>query len=330
MGIKIIGTGSYAPEKILTNSDLEKLVDTSDEWIRTRTGISERHIAAPGEAASDMALHACRNALEMSGTSPDDIDLIVLATISGDKPFPSTACFLQKKLEAFNATCFDIQAACSGFIYGIEVAEALISKPDSKYKKALVLGVEKITYLTNWEDRNTCVLFGDGAGAVVVEKSDDGDDGSRVLGSSLFSNGTYTDILDVPAGGSAKPIDEEVLKNREQYIRMEGKEVFKLAVNAMVGACKEVLDKESVSSQDIRWLIPHQANMRIITAVGKRLGLTEKNVFINVDKYGNTSAASVAIALDELVRSNKVDRGDLILLTAFGAGLTWGACLLRW
>jgi len=330
MGIKIIGTGSYAPEKILTNSDLEKMVDTSDEWIRTRTGISERHIAAPDEAASDMALHACRGALEMAETSPDEIDLIVLATISGDKPFPSTACFLQRKLEAFNATCFDIQAACSGFIYGIEVAEALISKADSKYKKALVLGVEKITYLTNWEDRNTCVLFGDGAGAIVVEKSDDGDDGSRVLGSSLFSNGTYTDILDVPAGGSAKPIDEKVLANKEQYIRMEGKEVFKLAVNAMVGACKEVLDKASVSSQDIRWLIPHQANMRIITAVGKRLGLTEKNVFINVDRYGNTSAASVAIALDELVRSGKVDRGDLILLTAFGAGLTWGASLLRW
>ncbi len=330
MGIKIIGTGSYAPEKILTNHDLEKIVDTSDEWIRTRTGISERHIAAPDEAASDMATHACRNAMEMAGVSPDEVDLIILATISGDKPFPSTACFLQRKLEAFNATCFDIQAACSGFIYGIEVAEAMISKQDSKYRRALVLGVEKITYLTNWEDRNTCVLFGDGAGAVVVEKSEEGNSGSRVLGSALFSNGTYTDILDVPAGGSAKPIDEEVLANKEQFIQMEGKEVFKLAVNAMVGACKEVLDKASVTSKDIRWLIPHQANKRIISAVGKRLDLTEKNVYINVDKYGNTSAASVAIALDELVRSGQVERDELILLTAFGAGLTWGAALLRW
>ena len=330
MGIKIIGTGAYAPEKILTNRDLEKMVDTSDEWIRTRTGISERHIAAPGEAVSDMAVHACEKALAMAETTADEIDLIILATISGDKPFPSTACFLQRKIEAFNATCFDIQAACSGFIYGIEVAEAMISKPDSKYKKALVVGVEKITYLTNWEDRNTCVLFGDAAGAEVVEKSDDDADGSRVLGSSLFSNGTYTDILDVPAGGSAKPIDEEVLANKEQYIRMEGKEVFKLAVNAMVGACKEVMDKAGVTSQDLRWLIPHQANMRIISAVGKRLNLTEKNVYVNVDKYGNTSAASVAIALDELVRSGQVERGELILLTAFGAGLTWGACLLRW
>jgi len=262
--------------------------------------------------------------------SSDDIDLIIVASVSGDKPFPSTACFLQRKIEAFNATCFDMQAACSGFIYGIEVAEAMISKAGSKYKKALVVGVEKITDLTNWEDRNTCVLFGDGAGAVVVEKSEEGAEGSRVLGSALFSNGTYTDILEVPAGGSAKPITEEVLANREQYIRMEGKEVFKLAVNAMVSACKEVLEKASCTSKDIRWLIPHQANMRIITAVGKRLDLTEDNVFINVDKYGNTSAASVAIALDELVRSGQVERGELILLTAFGAGLTWGASLLRW
>lgn len=327
MRAKILGTGSYAPEKILTNFDLEKMVDTSDEWIRTRTGIEERHVGAENEPTSDIGLKACENALEMAGVAADDIDLIIVATVTPDKPFPSTACIIQRKLKAFNAVCFDMQAACSGFLFGMDIANSMMATKPS-YKKALVLGVEKITYLTDWTDRNTCVLFGDGAGAVVLENSEDADSG--LISAKLACNGTYTDILQVPAGGSAKPIDEDVIKNHEQFIIMSGPEVFKLAVNKMVEACKEVLEEASLETTDIRWLIPHQANKRIIGAVGKRLNLTERNVFINVNKYGNTSAASIPIALDEIVRSGQIERGDYLLLTAFGAGLTWGASLIRW
>ena len=326
MGIKILGTGSYAPERILTNADLEKMVDTSDEWIRTRTGIEERHMAADNEAASDMAEHAVKNALDMAGISADDIDLIVLATVSGDKPFPSTACYLQKKIKASNAVCFDIQAACSGFLFGIEIVNSMMNS-NPAFKKALVVGVEKITYLTDWEDRNTCVLFGDGAGAMILEHRDGA---NGVIASKIATDGTYTDILEVPAGGSAKPIDEKVFEERSQFIRMEGQEVFKLAVTSMVGASKDVLEQAGVEASEIRWLVPHQANLRIIKAVGKRLGLTEDNVYINVNKYGNTSAASIPIAIDELVRAGKIERGEYLLLTAFGAGLTWGASLIQW
>lgn len=326
MGIKILGTGSYAPERVLTNFDLEKIVDTNDEWIRTRTGIEERHIAADGECASDMAQHAANNALEMAGISADELDLIIVATISGDKPFPSTACFLQKKIQANNAVCFDIQAACSGFLFGIDVINAMM-QANPIFKKALVVGVEKITCLTDWEDRNTCVLFGDGAGAMVLEQQE----GAKgVIASKIATNGNYTDILEVPAGGSARPIDEQVLKERSQYIRMEGQEVFKQAVTSMVSASKDVLEQAGLQASDIRWLIPHQANLRIINAVGKRLGLTEENVYINVNKYGNTSAASIPIAVDELVRAGKIERGEYMVLTAFGAGLTWGASLIQW
>ena len=327
MSAKILGTGSFAPENVVTNFDLEKMVDTNDEWIRTRTGIEQRHVGAEGEAASDIGLKACENALEMAGLTADDIDLLIVATVTGDKPFPSTACIIQRKLEAFNAVCFDIQAACSGFLFGLDIANSMMMAKPS-YKKVLVLGVEKITYLTDWTDRNTCVLFGDGAGAVVLENNENDDSG--LISAKLASNGKYTDILQVPAGGSAKPIDEEVMKNHEQFITMAGQEVFKLAVNMMVGACKEVLEEASLKTTDIRWLIPHQANKRIIGAVGKRLDLTERNVFINVNKYGNTSAASIPIALDEIVRSGQIERGDYLLLTAFGAGLTWGASLIRW
>ena len=326
MGIKILGTGSYAPERILTNADLEKMVDTSDEWIRTRTGIEERHMAADNEAASDMAEHAVKNALDMAGISADDIDLIVLATVSGDKPFPSTACYLQKKIKASNAVCFDIQAACSGFLFGIEIVNSMMNS-NPTFKKAVVVGVEKITYLTDWEDRNTCVLFGDGAGAMILEHTDGA---NGVIASKIATDGTYTDILEVPAGGSAQPIDAKVLEERSQFIRMEGQEVFKLAVTSMVGASKDVLEQAGIDASEIRWLVPHQANLRIIKAVGKRLGLTEDNVYINVNKYGNTSAASIPIAIDELVRAGKIERGEYLLLTAFGAGLTWGASLIQW
>jgi 3-oxoacyl-[acyl-carrier-protein] synthase III len=328
MGLKIIGTGSYAPEQILTNKDLEKMVDTSDEWIRTRTGIEERHIAAENESASDMAYEASIKAMEMANIQPDEIDLIIVATVSPDHPFPSTACVLQRKLGVpATAMCFDMQAACSGFLYAIDLANSII-KTHTQRKKALIIGVEKISALTDWEDRNTCILFGDGAGAVILDAS--ANDDSDLIATKLASDGTYTDILNVPAGGSALPLSKDVIEKRQQYIRMEGQEVFKLAVTSMVNACKEVLEEAGISSADLRWLIPHQANKRIIHAVGKRLSLTEKNVYINVQKYGNTSAASIGIALDELVREGKIERGEYLLLTAFGAGLTWGATLLRW
>ena len=326
MGIKILGTGSYAPERILTNADLEKMVDTSDEWIRTRTGIEERHIAGDDEAASDMAVQAANNALEMAGVTADDIDVMIVATVSGDKPFPSTACIIQQKIQANKAVCFDMQAACSGFIFGIEVANSMM-QTHPKFKRALVIGVEKITYLTDWKDRNTCVLFGDGAGAMVLEQQDSA---GGIIASHIATNGNFTDLLEVPAGGSEKPIDEQVLEERSHFIRMEGQEVFKQAVTAMVSSSKEVLEQAGIEASDIRWLIPHQANKRIISAVGKRLGLTEENVYINVNKYGNTSAASIPIAIDELVRKGKIERGEYMLLTAFGAGLTWGASLIQW
>ena len=325
-GIKIAGVGSYLPEKILTNNDLAQMVDTSDEWIVTRTGIKERHIAAKNQPTSALAAEAAKSAMKDANITAEDLDLIVVATVSGDKPFPSTACFIQKKLQAKNAVCFDIQAACSGFLYGIEIINSMMATR-SNFKKALVIGVEKITYLTDWEDRNTCVLFGDGAGAMVIERNDEQ---KGIVASKICSDGNYTDILDVPAGGSAKPIDEKVLQERSQYIKMEGQEVFKLAVTAMVGSSKDVLEEAGIDASEIRWLIPHQANLRIIKAVGKRLGLTEKNVYINVNKYGNTSAASIPIAIDELVRAGKVERGEYLLLTAFGAGLTWGASLIQW
>jgi len=330
MSIKIIGTGSYTPERILTNHDLEQMVDTSDEWIKSRTGIEERHIAADDEAASDMAYQACIKAMEMGNTKPEEIDLILVATVSPDHPFPSTACVLQKKLNVpATAMCLDLQAACTGFIYAIGIANALIQTHACR-RKALVIGVEKISLLTDWEDRNTCVLFGDGAGAILLEERANENDHGGILATKLAADGTYTKILEVPAGGSAMPLSEEVISKRLQYIRMEGQEVFKLAVTAMVNACKEVLEEAGVDASEIRWLIPHQANKRIISAVGKRLNLTEKNVYINVQKYGNTSAASVGLALDEIVREGKIQRGDYLLLTAFGAGLTWGATLLKW
>ncbi len=329
MGIKITGTGSYAPERILTNAELEKMVETSNDWIISRTGIRERRIAAPNEACSDMACKAATNALAMAGVAPKEIDLIIVASVTPDKHFPSTAAILQSKLDASNATCFDLQAACTGFLYSLECANALMAN-ESNYRKALIIGVEKLSVLTDWQDRNTCVLFGDGAGAVVLEKRTGKKDIGGILASKLGTDGKYCDILQVEAGGSSMPATHETIDKRQHFIRMEGQEVFKLAVNAMSKACRDVLESASIRPEDVRWLIPHQANLRIIKAVGTKLGMREENVFVNLDKYGNTSAASVVIALDEIVRSSKVERGDYLLLTAFGSGLTWGATLLRW
>ncbi len=329
MSIKIIGTGSYVPEKVMTNLDLEKMVDTSDEWIRTRTGIVERRIAAEGEASSDMACKAAVRAMEMAKIKPDDLDLIVVATITADRITPSTACILQGKLKAHNAACFDLQAACTGFLYSLEIVNALMST-NPTYRKALIIGVEKLSMLTDWKDRNTCVLFGDGAGAVILEKRIGKHDIGGILASKLASNGNFTELIKVPAGGSAIPTSAETIKKRMHYLSMEGQEVFKLAVNEMAKACQDVLARAKVDISEIRWLIPHQANLRIIHAVGNKLDIPVEKVYINVHMYGNTSAASVVIALDEIVRTGKINRGDYVLLTAFGAGITFGANLLRW
>ncbi|HRU01091.1 MAG TPA: beta-ketoacyl-ACP synthase III, partial [Victivallales bacterium] len=311
------------------NHDLEKMVDTSDEWIKTRTGIVERRIADTLESSSDMAFKASIKAMEMADITAEELDFIIVATITGDRIIPSTACILQKKLGASNAFCFDIQAACTGLIYAIEIANSMIAS-GNKYKRALIVGVEKLSSITDWADRNTCVLFGDGASAIVLEKRKGHHDVGGILASKLASNGNYADILQVPAGGSEMPLTHELLDKKLNTIRMEGQEVFKLAVNEMAKACKDVISQTGISVDEIRWLIPHQANKRIIEAVGTRLGISPERVYVNLQKYGNTSAASVGIALDEIVRNKLVERGDYILVTAFGSGLTWGSTLLKW
>jgi len=327
MGIRIAGTGSYTPDKVLTNFDLEKMVETSDEWIRTRTGICERHIAAPDQACSDLALQAATRAIDMAGLAVTDIDFIIVASISVDKIFPSTACILQSKLGAIQSGCVDIEAACSGLLYGIELATGLL-RGHKKYRNILVIGAEKLSTLVDWEDRNTCVLFGDGAAAVILQRTDDGED--LLLASEVKADGNYGDILHVPAGGSACPVSHATVDQRLHYMRMAGQEVFKLAVGSMVGASRNVMAEAGVTPEQIAWLVPHQANYRILKAVASRLEVPEDRVFINLDKYGNTSAASIGICLDEIVRGGLVKKGDYLLLTAFGGGLTWGSLLLRW
>ncbi|MBO5307164.1 MAG: ketoacyl-ACP synthase III [Lentisphaeria bacterium] len=327
MAIKIAGTGSYVPERILTNFDLEKMVETNDEWIRTRTGIQERHLAAPDEATSDMAYKAACRAMEMAGISAADLDAIVIATITPDHIFPNTASLLQNRLGAPNAMCFDLSAACSGLLYSLEVAHALMTTR-KKYKHVLVIGAEKLSCITDWQDRNTCVLFGDGAGAVILEN--DGSDGcNTLLAADLHADGNYTGVLNMPAGGSRNPATAETVEKRMHFIHMEGKETFKLAVNGMVSASKTVLAEAGVEASQVRLVVPHQANQRIIDAVAQRLDVEPEVVFSNIKSYGNTSAASIGICLDEIVRNKKIDRGDYLLLTAFGGGLTWGALLFR-
>ncbi len=327
MGIKIIGTGSYTPERVLTNLDLEKMVDTNDEWISTRTGIKERRIADENTATSDLASRACIEALKSANITAEDIDLIIVGTATADKAFPSTACLTQAKIGAKNAVCFDLSAACSGFLYSLEVAESMLAaKP--QYKRALVIGAEKFSSLVNWKDRNTCILFGDGAGVVVIEKTDG--ETSSILASHMGSNGDHEKLLQVPGGGTALPITKENFDEGHQYVTMEGQEVFKKAVTAMVTSCKKVMEESGITADQIKWLIPHQANYRILKAVASRLKISEDNVFMNLDKFGNTSAASIGLAVDEMNKTGSVSEGDYVLLTAFGGGLTWGATLLRW
>jgi 3-oxoacyl-[acyl-carrier-protein] synthase-3 len=321
----ITGVGSYVPEKILTNADLEKLVDTSDEWITTRTGIKERHMAAKDEFTSDMAAKAAQRAMKMAGVTAGEIDLIIVATITPDMPFPATACFVQQKIGAKRAAAFDLEAACSGFIFGLEIGQQFIMS--RTYDTVLVIGAEKLSAITDWKDRNTCVLFGDGAGAAVLQNRENS---HGLLTAVMGADGGKANLLFMPAGGSRCPASRDSVDARQHFLHMSGKETFKNAVQAMCSAAQEVLRRCEVDITRIKCVIPHQANRRIIDVVGERLGATPEQMFINVNRYGNTSAASVAIALNEAVTSGKIQRGDLILLVVFGAGLTWGAAIIEW
>jgi len=322
---RITGTGAAVPEKVLTNADLEKLVDTTDEWITTRTGIKERRVASDGEFTSTFATAAAEKALAMAGVSADELDLIVVATVTPDFPFPSTACLVQKNLNAKNAAAFDISAACSGFLFAISIVDNFIKS--GNVKKALVIGAETLTRVTDWQDRNSCVLFGDGAGAVILEATSEK---AGVLSTHIHSDGTYWELLHQPACGSRNPAEQRVIDERLTFIKMQGNEVFKLAVRAMEEAANQALSANGLSVADLDLFISHQANRRIIDAIGKRLGLTPEQVYINLERYGNTSAASIPIALDEANRAGKLKEGDLVLLDAFGGGLTWASALVRW
>lgn len=322
---KIIGTGSYLPDRVLTNFDLEKFVDTTNEWITTRTGIQERRIAAEDQVTSDLAAEACLRALDMAGLKATDIDLIVLATITGDFPWPATACLVQDKIGATNAAAYDVSAACSGFVYALDSAVSRIES--GKIKRALVIGTEILSRIVDWQDRNTCVLFGDGAGAVVVEGQDSE---SGVLSCHLHSDGSFWSLLHQPGFGSRHPAGEQGLADRLPFLKMQGNEVFKVAVRSLSDVAVEALEANNFTCADLKLLIPHQANRRILDAVVKRLELKDEQVFINVDKRGNTSAASIPIALDEVNRLGRLNTGDLVLLDAFGGGFTWASALIRW
>jgi len=325
--IAILGTGSYAPEKILTNGELAKMVDTSDEWITTRTGIKERRIAAPDEATSDLAQRAAEAALAAAGLQARDIDLVVVATLTPDMPMPACATILQHKLGVpAHAACFDLNAACSGFIYALDTAWAMMAS--GRYRHALVVGAEKLSSFVDWEDRTTCVLFGDAAGAAVLGPARG--NGAGIIGTRLYSEGGMQDLLCIPAGGSADPTSTDSLTARRHFIKMRGREIFKTAVREMEDAIEEILEHHGLTVDQIACVVPHQANLRIIDAVSKSLGLSRDRFVINLDRYGNTSAASVPLALDEAVRAGRIRSGDIALLVAFGAGLTYGASLVRW
>ena len=321
----ITGVGSYLPAKILTNAHLEKMVDTSDEWITTRTGIKSRRQAARDEFTSDLAAHAARRAMKMAGVTADQIDLIIVATITPDMPFPATACLVQQKIGARRAAAFDVEAACSGFIYALEIGQQFIMS--RTLDTVLVIGAEKLSSITDWTDRNTCVLFGDGAGAAILQ-SRPGSHG--LLTAVMGADGTKNNLIHMPGGGSRCPASADSVAAKLHYLRMDGRETFKSAVQAMYHAAQEALRRCELDISKIKCIIPHQANRRIIDVVGERLGATPEQLFVNLDKYGNTSAASVAIALDEAVTSGKISRGDLILLVVFGSGLTWGAAVIEW
>ena len=316
--VALVGTGSYVPERRLTNEDLEKMVDTSNEWIVTRTGIEERRIAAPGEKTSDMATQAARNAMAAADVTPEEIDLIIVATVTPDTFTPSTACYVQANIGAVNAAAFDISAACSGFLFALKTAVQFIG-----------CGQAKTAHIVNWEDRSTCVLFGDGAGAAILRTGSGVKGDSAVLASDIGSDGTLTDLLMVPGGGSAIPTTEENIQEKLYTLAMRGNEVFRYAVAHMKDSALSLINRTGIKPEDVDMVIPHQANLRIINAVAQRLGIPTERVFVNVHKYGNTSGAAVAIALDEAVKSGRAKKGDIVLLVTFGAGLTWSSAAIR-
>lgn len=322
----IAGTGRFLPEKVLTNSDLEKMVDTSNQWIIERTGIRERHIADDNMCASDLAAPAALAALEKAGVKPEEIDLIIVGTSTPDMMFPSTACFVQAKIGAVNAAAFDILAACSGFIFGLTTADKYIVS--GMYKKVLVIGSEVYSGIVDWEDRTTCVLFGDGAGAAVLV-ADDSADGSGILSAHIYSDGTKSDYLSAVGGGSYARFTPELISEKGYKVNMHGSRTFKVAIKMMTEAAQTALNHNGVKAEDIKLVIPHQANKRIIDMVAKQLGLDPSLFFMNLERYGNTAAASIPIALDEAIEQGKVEKGDLVLTVAFGGGFTWGSALIR-
>lgn len=322
---RIIGTGSYTPDKVVTNVDLEKFLDTNDEWIRTRTGIVERHLVVAGENTSDLATRAAERALAMAGVAASEIDLIVVGTITGDYPWPATACIVQSNLGAVNAGACDVSAACSGFLYALSMAVDRIMAGNAR--KALVIGAEVLSRIVDWTDRNTCVLFGDGAGAVVLE----GCEGDRgVLSTHLYADGSQLELLYQPGFGTKLPPSVEAIERGDHFLKMQGNEVFKVAVRSMAEVAKIALDANGMTTDDVDLFIPHQANIRILDATAKRIGLRDDQVYVNVERFGNTSGATIPIALDEVNRAGRLKEGDILLLDAFGGGFTWASALIRW
>ncbi len=322
---RIMGTGAYLPERIMTNADLEKIVETTDAWITERTGIRERRIAADHEFTSDMGAKAAQQALTMAGVSADEVDLIIVSTFTPDTIFPSTACRIQHAIGAKKAGAFDLQAACSGFLYSLVVADQFLIS--GLYRNILVIGSEKISSVLNWNDRNTCVLFGDGAGAVLLQATEQG---RGLIVSDLRSDGGETEILTIPASGCRLPVTQQILDQKSNCLFMAGKEVFKKAVTAMGSSMGHCLKSSGIESQEIKWVVPHQANLRIIDALVQRLDLPREQVYVNLDRFGNMSAACIPVALHELNVAGKLERGDLVLMTAFGGGLTWASAILEW
>ncbi len=324
--IIIKGIGAYTPDRVLTNSDLAHMVDTSDEWIQSRTGIKERRIAADNESCSDMATKAAEKAIKNAGLTAQDIDMIIVATITPDMPFPSTACLVQKQLGISPIPCFDVEAACSGFLYILDIASSMLKT--GNYKNALIIGAEKLSSILDWEDRSTCVLFGDGAGAAVLSISDCANVG--IIGTRLAANGNDAKILYMPGGGSTCPASVQSINDRQHYLKMLGKEVFKSAVKVMEQSTIDMLREYNLNADEISCFIPHQANIRIIESFSTRMKIPMERIPVNLDRYGNTSAASIPLALDEALNNNKIKNGDYVLMIAFGAGLTWASTLLKW
>ena len=324
--VAIVGTGSYLPATVLTNEELSKRVDTSDEWIRTRTGICERRIAADDEATSDLCANAAKRAIESAGIVAEDIGLIIVATVTPDMVFPNTACFVQEKIGAKNAFCFDVEAACSGFLFAMETARCYLES--GGVETVLVIGGEKLSTVTDWEDRATCVLFGDGAGAVIMQRK--ANNGRGIINMVAGSDGGLADLLNIPGGGCRHPVSAESIDQRLHFIKMTGNEVFKHAVRCMCEAAANVLEKSGLTWDDVTWVVPHQANMRIIKAIASRFDGGTDKFCLNVERYGNMSGASVPVALDEAVRDGRIKAGDIVLFVVFGGGFTWGATVMEW